>query len=297
MKKFLILVLTVLMVLSWVAVSTAAVTIGGLARFQWIDDSTINDSYKDDQIRVNFDSDVNEFVSSHAQLRVKRDNAPFLWDYYVALKPSFGTVKIGQWENDFFGDVDPLSQWKTDEFTDTLWYTQWAVQFAPKLGGGFSAAIWYNPADDHASYVSKGGNAVSVGKNAYTVSVAYAKDALALEAAVGDVGEISGEKYDSITLFNASYTVSAFKFFLHYGQTGKDNPWLSGTEQKNEIVGVKYRLPDTGFAAQAEYDLAPDEDNPAGLGLYYTANGVGYTYYYVTKGDDTYQQARIQINF
>jgi hypothetical protein len=303
MKKLFVIALAAIMVFSLTAVSMAAITTSGLARFYWVDNSGA-DSFNKTQVRINFDSDVNDFVSYYTQLRVFSgdNNDPFLWDYYAILKPDFGTFQIGQWENDFFGDVDVLSQFKTDEFTDSLWLTPWAIQFAPKLAGGFSAAVWYNPADNNATDPVKGhGNPVLIGSDAYTVSLDYANDAFAVQAALGDLGTIADNTYDKVTLLNASYKLDNFKFFLHYGYEGKNNPFaagLAGNEAKNEILGIKATVPNIGFATQLEYDLAPDKDKPIGLGLYYSANKVDYTYYYVTQGSDTtYQTFRLQVNF
>jgi len=316
MKKLLVLVIAIILVLSLTAVSMAAVTVSGFLRYN-LDSSTgtFNNGYS--RVGINVDDVVNDQLTIHAQIRnesaaakwydsnVTTGSTTFLNDYYATIKQSFGTFKIGQWENDFWGDVDVF-----DPDNDSLWMTPCAIEFAPKLSGGFTAAIWYNPVLAKDADISKPVNqdcqngAVPVGVpglGAYTVSVGYAADALSVEAAYGNLGQTNKNvdillNDNSWTILNVSYKViDPLKLFVHYDSTGHDI-------YTNEILGANYAFGKTGFSTQLEYDFAYNNanDKPIGLGLYYSANKMNYTFYYINNvsGKNTYSyELRAQYNF
>jgi hypothetical protein len=338
MKKVLVIFFTVIMVFASVAVAMAAVTTSGFIRLSYDNapaedaSNTTGDTVANTQVRLNLDDNVNDQLAIHTQVRAyscpkaNSDNADvYVYDYYAKVDTKIGTFQIGQWENDFWGDTGVIAGYSDkygpfDLFSDSIWMTPAAIQFSPKLSGGFSAALWYNPANSDASLPVKNGGFVAAGEGAYTASVDYANGGLSLELAYGSLGDLSKSNqgtadktsYDGIVIANASYTFKTFKVFAHYADEGKNNPIIANKELKDEIIGINAAIPNTGFSAQAEYDFATNPEivqgltgqtkdtdgHPYGIGLYYTAKNMTYTYAFMTIGGQLdYHIIRAQYNF
>jgi hypothetical protein len=105
MKKLLVVFLSAVMVLSFAAVSMAAVNVSADWRAEWQileNDTKTTPSYDDlgfgmYDLRFNFDGKVSDSIDAHLQMTYS-GNAAAVKEYWATFKQSWGTIQAGTWD-------------------------------------------------------------------------------------------------------------------------------------------------------------------------------------------------------
>ncbi len=220
MKKFLVITISAIMILSMAAVSMAAVTVGGESNFGWnMSPDTAQDEFGDAKVTVT--ADVNDSTQIFTALKGNTGGAVAVDEAWASFKTDSLTTKVGNFGFNLDGDVDIITT--LDEI---------------KQDAGISVAAKVSDAMTVSGYLARFGDAVGTAdnemQNNYALSVAYDTDSLGgkLAYSASTVEDTAG-----IMSLSGYYKMGAFKPYVTYESFGEQ---LGVEIGNNAVLGAMY---------------------------------------------------------
>ncbi len=294
MKKFLVLALSVMMILSIVTVaSAAAVTFGGWARYgyDWVAPVTGSNETgaSDAKYKLITNLAISDSLSANITFvdgtlngasNVVTDAAFFLY------KTGSAAIKVGTFDYNVKDSVDIVPGIfggnDLDDIRDTVLAT---YNFTPKVFASLYVSQAYSNSYS-TLFTNNGTTAVSTiagpvavsgqtniitNQGYYGASVGYAGDVFGIDAYYVTPAE-SDWYFDPVTAVNVYAKITpALKAYLHYGATTYKPTPGNETDYKSEVLGLAFYPGAKGVYARFEYDFAK--------GLTGTADGHSMGYY------------------
>jgi hypothetical protein len=252
MKKLIVVALSVVMILSFAAVSMAAtVNVGGELNFGWdlsVADEATTDLNQFADTKVGVTAALTDEVSAFAAVKSTDFSKAFIDETWVKFSEDFGSVKVGYFEYVLDGDVDIIPSTGTDSVSNSYFL---------KNKAGIAAAVKVAEPITVGGYLARFDPNAAVGddmETKYAVTAAY--DTEAFGAKVNYVGTTE-EDVDAYETVNLYYNLAPAKVYLDYEFLGDSND--------NAIVGALYE--GDKIYGRVEYQaVKPDSQDDANIG-------------------------------
>lgn len=269
MKNLLAIVLSAVLVLSFAAVSMAAITVTGEVNVGLtLAPEASKGQFSD--AKVVFDAAINDTLS--ANVAIKGTNAGstdndgdttgynvVLDTYSISNKFDMGTLKLGYFGANLNGKKDILGVAIGEIKPAAL------IEFAANVGEGMKVAVDY----DYQTTSN------------YIASFTYDVAPLWVQVGMSNQATVTG------TALNVGYALGAFTPYLVYQTEGDD---------KTQLLGVLYTA--DALSARFEYNMVKDvnDNSPMGLKVAYTAeNSLVYTLSYVKDAGATDATTQVKV--
>jgi Gram-negative porin len=285
MKKLLVLVMAVVMILAFAAVSMAEATLSGevdtgYKTFKADNSDGVSSPYLFAKIVLNGKLGDDIGLTQDPGISETANANSFTFDEAsVTFTESFGTIKFGDWAwNNNPKDI-------LDTYRGDL-RSEFAVAGSFKVADGFTvgAVYGFGGTDDKGKTNEENGRYGYV-NSPYGVDLGYATDTYGADLIVTNNfwyshtdtvnNVVVSSKAYTCTGVQGWYKVGDFKPFIQYETVDVSDKTNGTNDPVNTIIGATYESADVPVYARVEYDLSKIDHNIANLGADDAANEWG----------------------